>query len=394
MSESEKIQKPKSFHRKKLAPYIALAFILLVALAIFLYWILHARFILTTKDAYVQGNQVEVYSQINGYVTSLNVEETQYVQAGDILAQLDQTDAQLAFNHSQSKLANVVREVVSKFDRVYQLKAAVQVKQMQVDQALTHYQNRAPLVEMGGVSKEEFQDAQIQLEEAEASLKQVMEDLKGAEAQVYNTSVYTHPLVLEAEDQLRTAWVNLQRTVIRAPVEGYIGQKNVQLGESVNPNRPIVSIIPLDQLWVNANFKEVKLSKIYIGQKVELISDIYGKKMPFSGTIVGISPGTGSSFSVLPAENATGNWIKIIQRVPVRIAFDSKSLKQHPLRIGLSMEAKIHLKQSSSSKKNQTNFSDALVETQVFSGQMNGVDAIIQQTIEQNIQTSSFESCP
>lgn len=372
--------------KSKKGPWIVLGVFALLGLLAFFYWFFLARFTLSTNDAYVEGNRIEIFPQIAGTVTAIHVQETDYVQAGDVLIELDPTDATLAFESSLSKLGNAVRQVVQKFDQVYQYRALVEVRQSEVIKAKNHYENRAPLVSIGAVTKEDFQNAVSDLTSAKASLGQALEDLKGAEAQIYNTSVKTHPIVLEAIDQVRSCWVNLKRTVIRAPQEGYVALKNAQVGESALISRPLLSLVPLNEIWVNANFREVKLSKVELGQKVELKSDVYKNKVKFSGLVVGISPSTGSFLSVLPPQNAAGNWIKIVQRVPVRIQLDPQQLKEHPLRVGLSMNAKMDLRDEVHPLPQVTASVRPLYQTSVYQDQIQGVEPIIDQVIMENIK--------
>lgn len=389
-TDDQKVFQPK---KNKKIPLIVLGGLFLIGLIVFFWWLIWARFTLSTNDAYVHGNQVEVYPQINGSITSIYFQETDYVKEGDPLIELDRTDALLAFEQSQAQLANTVRQVVQKFDQVYQLKAAIEVRQSELLQAQVHYNNREPLVEAGAVTKEEFQNAEIALLSAKAAICELTEQLRGAEAQIYNTSVQTHPLVLEAKEKVREAWLNLSRTCIKAPVEGYIAQRAAQVGESAMTQRPLLSIVPLDEIWVNANFKEVQLSKIKVGQTVTLTSSLYGNKVEYTGQVVGISPGTGGVFSVLPPQNATGNWIKIIQRVPVKIKLNPNDFKNHPLRVGLTMNASINLKDSVASVQKRSACDGSIYSTQIFDQSLMGVDPIIERIIAENINPSPDETC-
>ncbi len=374
--------------KKKTALFVTLGVVILCVLLIFFYWLIWARFSVSTNSAYVNGNTVEVFPQINGSITTVSVQETFHVKQGDVLIELDPTDFVIAFENSKSVLANTIRDVVQKFDKVYQLQASVQMQQSQLDQAVLNYQHREVLVQIGGVTLEDYQNSETDLRVAQASLNQSVEDLRGSEAQIYNTTVPTHPLVQEAMDSVRSSWVDLQRTVIRAPVDGYVALKSAQVGETASPSTPLLSIVPLKDVWVNANFKEIQLKKIRIGQPVEIISSLYGSKVKYQGSVIGISPGTGSVFSVIPPQNATGNWIKIVQRVPVRVSLDPRQLEKHPLRLGLTLKATVDLHDEEGEVLTPLEPTLPIYQTFVFQDQIYGVEGIIKQVVQDNINSN------
>lgn len=377
--------------KKKTALFVTLGVIIICALLIFFYWFIWARFSVSTNSAYVNGNTVEVYPQVTGSITTVNVQETFHVKQGDVLLELDPTDYVIAFENSKSVLANTIRGVVQKFDRVYQLQASVQMQQSQLDQAVLNYQHREALVQIGGVTLEDFQKSETDMHVAQASLNQSLEDLRGSEAQVYNTTVATHPLVQEAMDTVRSSWIDLQRCVIKAPVDGYVALKSAQVGETVSPSNPLLSIVPLNDVWVNANFKEIQLKKIRIGQPVKVTSSLYGSHVKYKGTVMGISPGTGSVFSVIPPQNATGNWIKIVQRVPVRVSLDPKQLEKHPLRLGLSLKATVDLRDEEGEVLTPLEPTLPIYQTFIFQDQIYGVEGIIKRVLEENINSNYDE---
>lgn len=377
--------------KKKTALFVTLGVIILCALLIFFYWFIWARFSVSTNSAYVNGNTVEVYPQVSGSITTVNVQETFHVKQGDVLVELDPTDYVIAFENSKSVLANTIRGVVQKFDRVYQLQASVQMQQSQLDQAVLNYQHREALVQIGGVTLEDFQKSETDMHVAQASLNQSLEDLRGSEAQIYNTTVATHPLVQEAMDTVRSSWIDLQRCVIKAPVDGYVALKSAQVGETVSPSNPLLSIVPLNDVWVNANFKEIQLKKIRIGQPVKVTSSLYGSHVKYKGTVMGISPGTGSVFSVIPPQNATGNWIKIVQRVPVRVSLDPKQLEKHPLRLGLSLKATVDLRDEEGEVLTPLEPTLPIYQTFIFQDQIYGVEGIIKRVLEENINSNYDE---
>jgi membrane fusion protein (multidrug efflux system) len=382
----QQASEPKKPKKKKLKMIVLIGIFLTVALLIFLYWVVWGRFTISTNDAYVHGHTVEVFSKVKGSVYSIKTQETCYVQEGEVLLELDATDYVIAFENSKALLANTVREVIKMFDEVYQKKAFIDQLEAQLAQAQFQYINREALLPIGAISKENFQNSETNLLVAQSSLKQAVEHLKGSEAQIYNTTVATHPKVEEAKERVRVAWLNLQRTLIKAPVNGYVAQMNTQVGESVNTQSPLISIVPLQGLWANANFKEVDLRDIHIGQEVEMSSSIYGPKVKFKGRVLGISPGTGSVFSVLPPQNATGNWIQIVQRVPVKVSLDAKQLQEYPLRLGLSLDAKIYLKKSTGETVKCHESPANILKTTIFQEQMSGVESIINQVIQNNIK--------
>ncbi len=377
--------------KKKTALFVTLGVIIICALLIFFYWFIWARFSVSTNSAYVNGNTVEVYPQVSGSITTVNVQETFHVKQGDVLVELDPTDYVIAFENSKSVLANTIRGVVQKFDRVYQLQASVQMQQSQLDQAVLNYQHREALVQIGGVTLEDFQKSETDMHVAQASLNQSLEDLRGSEAQIYNTTVATHPLVQEAMDTVRSSWIDLQRCVIKAPVDGYVALKSAQVGETVSPSNPLLSIVPLNDVWVNANFKEIQLKKIRIGQPVKVTSSLYGSHVKYKGTVMGISPGTGSVFSVIPPQNATGNWIKIVQRVPVRVSLDPKQLEKHPLRLGLSLKATVDLRDEEGEVLTPLEPTLPIYQTFIFQDQIYGVEGIIKRVLEENINSNYDE---
>lgn len=387
MNEQE-ASDPKKSKKKKITMIVVIGFFLILATLILLYWLTWGRFTISTNDAYVHGHIVEVFSRVKGNVYSVRTQESCYVEEGEVLVELDATDYVIAFENSKAFLANTVREVVKMFDQVYQQKAFINQLETQLAQAQFHYMNRGALLPIGAISKENFQNAETNLLVAQSALKQAIESLRGSEAQIYNTTVATHPKVEEAKEKVRVSWLNLQRTLIKSPVAGYIAQMNTQVGESVNTEVPLISIVPFQGFWANANFKEVNLRDIHIGQEVEMTSSIYGSKVKFTGTVLGISPGTGSVFSVLPPQNATGNWIQIVQRVPVKVSLDPKQLQEHPLRLGLSLDAKIHLKKSRGEGVKCHETPASTLKTTIFQEQMNGVESIINKVIQNNINSN------
>ncbi len=314
-----------------------------------------ARHHLDTDNAYVVGNVLQITPLISGTVLSVQVEETDVVKSGQLLVKLDPADAHVNLDQSKAQLAQSVREVRSMFASSASLSAQVNAReadlqrvQMDLARAQSDVNRRAPLVTTGAVSQEEFQHVKSQLSAAQSTvnaaqsaLLSAKEQLTAGLTQTEGTSIQDHPSVQRAAAKVREAYLAFQRVELKAPIDGQIAKRSVQVGQRVQAGAPLMTLVALNQLWVDANFKESQLKDLHIGQPAELVADVYGKKIIFHGTVAGLGAGTGSAFSLLPAQNATGNWIKVVQRVPVRITLDPKELAAHPLRVGLSMEVTV-----------------------------------------------------
>ena len=313
----------------------------LIGVAYTAYWALVLRYSQSTDDAYVSGNVVQITPQIAGTVVKIAADDTQFVRAGDTLVELDPADAKLALEQADAKLARTVREVRGMFATNGQLHATVDMRDAELARAAEDLRRRERLAAAGAVSGEELQHAQNALAAARAAFVAAQQALAANQARTEHTAVANHPEVLAAAAQVHDAYLDVARTRLPAPVSGYVAKRSVQLGQRVAPGTPLMAIVPLDEVWVDANFKEPQLASMRIGQSVTLQADLYGGKVRYHGTVAGFGAGTGSAFSLLPAQNATGNWIKIVQRVPVRIALDRHELAEHPLQIGLSMQVDV-----------------------------------------------------
>ena len=320
---------------------IAAGVIVLIGAGYAGYWALFLRYSQSTDDAYVSGNVVQITPQIAGTVVKIAADDTEFVKAGDTLVELDPADAKIALEQAEARLAKTVREVRGLFATTAQLKAAVDMRSADVARAAEDLNRRQRLAASGAVSGEELQHARDALASARAAQVAAQQELAATAARTDRTAVASHPDVLAAAAQVHDAYLDVARTRLPAPVSGFVAKRSVQLGQRVAPGATLMAIVPLDQVWVDANFKEPQLATMRIGQRVTLTADLYGNKIPYHGTVSGFGAGTGSAFSLLPAQNATGNWIKIVQRVPVRIALDPQELAAHPLQIGLSMQAEI-----------------------------------------------------
>ncbi len=309
----------------------------------------------STDNAYVQGNVIQITPQIGGTVSAVMADDTDFVKAGQTLVRLDPADVRVALAQTEAALAQAVRQARTQYVNNGSLAAQVELRgadvvraNSDIARAADDLARRQALTGNGAVSKEELNHAQTQLANAKSALAAAKagviaarEQLSSNQALTDGTSVEQNPGVLVAAARVREAFLATQRTALAAPVDGYVAKRTVQLGQRVAAGAPLMAIIPLNQVWVDANFKEVQLRNIRIGQPVALVADLYGKKVEYKGVVSGLGVGTGAAFSLLPAQNATGNWIKVVQRVPVRIALDQKQLAEHPLRVGLSMDAEI-----------------------------------------------------
>ncbi len=322
------------------------------------YWALVLNHFESTDNAYVQGNVVQLTPQISGTVTAIGADDTEHVKAGQVLVKLDPADAQVALDQAEAQLAQTVREVRTLYTNNSTYKAQIALRQADLAKAQSELvraeddvSRRQPLLATGAVGKEEFNHSLSQVAAqksgvaaAQSAVVAAREQLASNQALTEGTAVDQHPNVLRAAARVHEAYLALHRAELVAPVDGYVAKRSVQLGQRVAAGSPLMSVIALDQLWVEANFKESQLANLRIGQPVSLEADVYGKKVVYHGAIEGLGAGTGAAFALLPAQNATGNWIKVVQRVPVRIALDPKELVDHPLRVGLSMDAKVDVK--------------------------------------------------
>jgi membrane fusion protein (multidrug efflux system) len=356
-----------------------------------------------TDNAYVQGNVIQITPQIGGTVMAIGADDTDFVKAGQPLVQLDPADAKVSLEQAEAALAQAVRQVRTLYANNGSLAAQVTLRQSDIVKAQSDIakaqddlQRRRALSGNGAVSKEELNHAETQLDTAKSALAAAQAGVVAAkEALVSNqsltdgTSVAQHPSVLAAAAKVREAYLATQRVAMPAPVDGYVAKRTVQLGQRVAAGTPMMSIVPLNQLWVDANFKEVQLRNIRIDQPVKLTADVYGKKVEYTGKVAGLGVGTGSAFALLPAQNATGNWIKVVQRVPVRIALDPEQLKANPLRIGLSMDAEVDISSKSGKMLADAPRATALTQTAVYSQLDRGADAEVDRIVAANLGRSA-----
>jgi membrane fusion protein (multidrug efflux system) len=377
---------PTNGKRKRLmALLVGLIFVAAVAYGV--YYLLVARFHETTEDAYVNGNVVQITPQVTGTVIAVNADDTQTVKAGDPLVVLDGADARVTLQQTEANLAQSVRQVRGLFANSDQYQAQMAERQSDLSRAQDDLRRRLTVAQTGAVSQEEISHARDAVKAAQAALDAAEQQLASNRALTANTTIATNPNVLAAAARVRDAYLNSARNSLPAPVTGYVAKRSVQVGQRVSPGTPLMAIVPLEAVWIDANFKEVQLKHVRIGQPVELTADIYGSSIVYHGKVVGFSAGTGSAFSLLPAQNATGNWIKVVQRLPVRIALDPNELHAHPLRIGLSMHADVDIKDDSGSQLG--NAQNTVYQTNVFDKYGEQADAEIARIIAANAGTDA-----
>jgi membrane fusion protein (multidrug efflux system) len=326
--------------RKKILLTLA-SFFLVVGVGFGLYWLLVGRYVEETENAYVQGNVVQITPQIAGTVSKIYVDDTDVVKPGQPLVDFDKADADVALAQAEAQLAQTVREVRTLYASQAQSSANVKLREAELARAQDDLARRKALSGTGAVSGEEIRHAELAVSTAQAAVVAAKEQLASGRALTEGTTVMQHPNVQRAAANVEQAMLMKERSTLYAPVGGEVAKRNVQVGQRVSPGAPVMAIVPLDQVWVDANFKEAQLRNMRVGQPVTLTADLYGSKVKYKGKVVGLGAGTGSAFALLPAQNATGNWIKVVQRLPVRIELDSRQLDDHPLRIGLSMTAEV-----------------------------------------------------
>ncbi|WP_103311025.1 MULTISPECIES: efflux RND transporter periplasmic adaptor subunit [unclassified Pseudomonas] len=376
--------------RKRKVMLLALALIVILAgLGVWGWHELYGRWSESTDDAYVNGNVVEITPLVTGTVVSIGADDGDLVREGQVLVQFDPNDAEVGLQSAQANLARTVRQVRGLYSNVDGMRAQVNAQEAEVQKAQENYSRRKNLAAGGAISQEELSHARDDLTSAQNALANARQQLKTTSALVDDTVVSSHPDVQAAAAQLRQAFLTNARSTLIAPVTGYVAKRTVQLGQRVQPGTALMAVIPLDQLWIDANFKETQLRDMRIGQPVDIEADLYGSDVKFSGTIDSLGAGTGSAFALLPAQNATGNWIKIVQRVPVRIHVNAEELAKHPLRVGLSTQVSVNLHDQSGPVLAQQPPQKASFSTQVYDRQLAEADAMITRLIHDNSSAAS-----
>ncbi len=373
----------KSQQRKKGLSIFILS-LLLISIGSAAYWYFFIKGFEETEDAYVSGNQVMVSAQVAGNIAKINVDNMDPVQAGDVLLELDDTNAKLSFEQAKSNLANAVRQVSQLNYTVKQLKSAVRANEITLAQAQGNLNRRVQLVKDGAIDKESFQHAKEAVELAKANLTTSQNQLEANQALLLDGPLSEQPQIQSAVSNFKQAWLNLERTKIRSPIKGYVARRNAQVGQAVSVGGALMAVVTTDQMWLDANFKETQLTHMRIGQPVKIHFDLYGKDKTFDGKVVGIEMGTGSAFSLLPTQNATGNWIKVVQRVPVRIQLDPQQLAENPLRIGLSATVKVDVSDSQGETLRNQAPTTTLYSTNVLQYDESAVNNLIESIIRDN----------
>ncbi|WP_290873754.1 HlyD family efflux transporter periplasmic adaptor subunit [Aquabacterium sp.] len=363
------------------------------------YYFLVANHYEHTDNAYVQANVIQITPQVGGTVLAIGADDTDLVKAGQVLVRLDAADAQVALDQAKAQLAQTVREVRTLFANNAGLQSQIALRRADVDKArneLARAQDdvtrRTPLLATGAVGKEEYNHATAQLASArsavaaaESALSAARDQLASNQSLTEGTSVTEHPNVARAAARVRETWLALQRVSLPAPVDGYVAKRSVQLGQRVQAGAPLMALVTLNDAWVDANFKESQLQRVRIGQPATLTADVYGSKVTYHGTVVGLGAGTGAAFSLLPAQNATGNWIKIVQRVPVRIVLNADEVKAHPLRVGLSMEVEVDVAKQDGPVLAAAPRAQAVSQTVVYDQLQKDADGLVRQIIAANL---------
>lgn len=361
-------------------------------------WLVASHFE-STDNAYVQGNVVQITPQIGGTVVAILADDTDWVKAGQPLVKLDPADATLALDQAKASLAQTVRQVGTLYANNASLQAQISLRESDVVKAQTEIaratddlNRRQSLAGEGAVSREELNHSQTQLANAKSAMASALAGVATARQQLASNQVMTegvsveqHPSVQVAAAKVREAWLAKERAVLPSPVDGFVARRSVQLGQRVAAGTPLMSVIAPQQLWVDANFKEVQLRHIRIGQSVELTADLYGKKVAYKGVVSGLGMGTGAAFALLPAQNATGNWIKVVQRVPVRVALDAGELAKNPLRVGLSMIATVDVTRQDGKMLADAPRDAALVQTAVYEALERGATQEVQKIVAANL---------
>ncbi|MFK2877977.1 HlyD family secretion protein [Rhodanobacter hydrolyticus] len=364
--------------------------VVLAAIAWAVWYFLDGRWYEGTDDAYVSGNVVQITPQIPGTVVTIGADDGDLVKQGDVLVKLDKSNADVALASAKANLAATVRKVRGLYSAVSGAEASVAVQKVAVQKAQADYDRRVALAKTGAISAEELSHVRDALTAAQSALITSEQQLQTNKVLVDDTVVASHPDVQAAAAQLRSAYLDDLRTTIVAPVTGYVAMRSVQLGQRIAPGTPLMAVVPLHQVWIDANFKETQLTHMRIGQTVEITSDVYGGSVKYDGKVESLGIGTGSAFSLLPAQNATGNWIKIVQRIPARVVFtDPAQLDKHPLRIGMSLDVAVNLHDQNGPMLAQQPPTQPAFSTDVYEQQAAKADALISEIIHANMAGGS-----
>lgn len=385
MTEQENREPAPQAKKSRRAPTIILIVVLAGLAAFGIYYFAYAHNEVETEDAYVNGNLVRLTPQVGGTVIAINTDETQFVERGQVLVELDPHDSEVAVAQAKASLGQTVRDVAQLFAQEARDEAALTVQQTLYNQTTQDLDRDRTVFALHGVSDETLKHDEHAVRTAQAGMEQARATLASTRAQIVGATPETHPRVLQAEANLRTAWLAAARTRVVAPISGYVVRRAVQLGQQVTSGTEMLAIVPVDSVWIDANFKENQLKSLRIGQAAQVSADMYGSHVSYHGKVLGLVAGTGSALAVLPAQNASGNWIKIVQRLPVRIGLDPEELEKHPLLIGLSTNVHVDVKDQNGGALSKTAAWKAAVSTDAYAGQLSGVDAQIKEILANNL---------
>ena len=365
--------------------WLVTAAALLAATIYLLYWRNFAYGFVVTNDAYVAGNLAPLKAQTSGTVVDVRVDDTQYVHQGEVLVRLDGLQAQVALERAEANLADSVRQIETLFSQTEMLYQKLAAKQALLNRGRRDLARYRGVAEDGAVSAQQIEDSEFQVRELEAEVGQIRAELGGAQALIQNTSPADNPKVLQAVAALKQAYLDSVRQQIVAPVSGFVAKRSIQPGEQVRPETPLLAIVPLDYLWIEANFLEDELTDVQPGQAVEIRVDLYGDEAVYHGEVLGLAAGTGSVFGLLPPNNATGNYIHIVERVPVRIGLRAEELQAKPLRPGLSARVRIDTSHPGRSVLQPLTTTPAnAYKTEVYDRQLEGAEALIDRIVAEN----------
>lgn len=374
---------PATLRKRKIAMSLLGGAFLVIGILWLIYWLIWGQFEEYTDDAYVNGNMVQLMPQVPGTVIEVNTDDTQLVKEGQVIIKLDQSDYTIALQRAKADLAQTVRQVRQYYESAAQAQQKLILDKANLLKAQLDYQRRLGLVGNRAVSSEDMQHFKTAMEAAQASYNVSLHQLDAALALVENSNLYNHPLVETAKTNLKNAYLNFQRTTIVSPITGYVAKRNIQPGQQVALNSAMLAIIPLHDTWVDANYKESSLANLRVNQPVTLYADAY-PDVTYHGKVEGLNAGTGSAFSLLPPQNATGNWIKIVQRLPVRIRLNADELKKNPLQLGLSMRVTADTHDRDGSRMPTKTNPLFKYETAVYAKQLAAVEPVIYEILTAN----------
>jgi membrane fusion protein, multidrug efflux system len=385
-ADTPAVQAPPANNRRGFLLRLLLVIIVLAAIAWTAWYFLDGRWYESTDDAYVNGNIVQITPRIAGTVISIGGDDGDFVKQGNVMVQLDRSDADVGLQRAAANLAGTVRRVRGLYSTVSGAEAQLAVQKVNLQKAQADYNRRRDLAKTGAISAEELSHARDALTAAQNALDTAQQQLQTNKVLVDDTVVASHPDVKAAAAAYRSAYLDDIRTTMVAPVTGYIAKRTVQVGQRVQPGAALMAVVPLHEVWVDANFKETQLTHMRIGQPVEVTSDVYGSSVKYKAQVQSLGVGTGSAFSLLPAQNATGNWIKIVQRIPVRVVFtDQLQLDKYPLRIGMSLDTEVDLHNQNGAMLSQTPRTEPLFSTDIYNHELIEANEKIAQIIHENM---------